>query len=131
MVHKDQFRELEIPAFPEFTVVHLYEAFEGDALLLAHFPDRELQSRPVNRQWAYNVALSVRTTYMLDIINSAINKRVTQKSNKEARGLFMFAEVKVPAGGADDEAGSGGEGGDGEEDLAWAPCAEDVRRGGT
>ena len=61
----------------------------------------------------------------------AKNKRVTQKSNKEARGLFMVAEVKVPAGGADDEAGSGGEGSDGEEDQAWAPCTENARRGGT
>jgi len=50
----------------------------------------------------------------------AKNERLTQKFNKEARGLFMVAEVKVPAGGADDEAGSGGEGSDGEEDQAWA-----------
>ena len=92
MVHKDQFRELEIPAFPEFTVVHLYEAFEGDALLLAHFPDRELQSRQVNRQWAYNVALSVRTTYMIDIINSAINKRVTQKVPRGNVNNFVINE---------------------------------------
>ena len=32
----------------------------------------------------------------------------------------MAAEVEVPAGGADNEAGSGGEGSDGEEDQAWA-----------
>ena len=55
-----------------------------------------------------------------DGVLKAKNKRATQKSNKEARGMFMAAEVKVPAGGADDEAGSGGEGSDGEEDQAWA-----------
>jgi hypothetical protein len=42
-------------------------------------------------------------------------KKEMHKFNTEARGLFMAAEVQVPVGGADDEAGSGGEGSDGEE----------------
>ena len=53
---------------------------------------------------------------------NAKNMKVTQKFNKEARGLFMVAEVKFPAGGADDEAGCGGEG--------RPPRAEDAWRGG-
>ncbi len=56
---------MEVPAYAEFTVAKAYEMFANDAVVMAHLPDPDTQSRPVNREFVWNVICSLRSELMI------------------------------------------------------------------
>ena len=85
---------MEVPMLTELSMNNAWEIAQSDSLIISYLPQRDWNSRGVNRDYLWAKICTVRPKYATYIINEALNKRENVVHWNEARdGLGVCDEV--------------------------------------
>lgn len=80
------------PQYKEFTMTELWRNIDGDASVLSYLPDRDSQSRPVCRTFAFTVLSTLRPGYSKEIVEHAIDQRTDKIATKPAPEMVTISD---------------------------------------
>jgi hypothetical protein len=81
-----------VPRFEELSVKALWPDVSSDDQCSAYFPDRENSSKPIDRDYFFNVLNTLQPKYVASLIEASLNRRNDPVANEEKKEYILVSD---------------------------------------